>query len=255
MHQALSCEIFKIHCRPGHIIRDECVLCGECYVVCPQNAKQIRNDVDQVKSLIAAGDDVYVSLAPSYAAWFQSWTAKMWKTHFQSLDFAGYLKPLSVHKLCRSSMKNIINKGGKRIVISSCCHTVNTLIERHFEKALPYLANVVTPMHAHGKMLKKAPGMQSGVCWPCISKRQRQKNIPALWMRFNLWRIRRLAGIRKYFRCPQPFRADKKPYKRLSHLRWNSAQHEPRQRVRLCCGWRNGSLHQRPARHWQRQAF
>lgn len=56
----------------AHIIRDECVLCGECYVVCPQNAKQIRNDVDQVKSLIAAGDEVYVSLAPSYAAWFQS---------------------------------------------------------------------------------------------------------------------------------------------------------------------------------------
>ena len=26
----------------AEIIPDECILCGQCYVVCPQNAKQIR---------------------------------------------------------------------------------------------------------------------------------------------------------------------------------------------------------------------
>ena len=127
----------------AHIIRDECVLCGECYVVCPQNAKQIRNDVDQVKSLIAAGDDVYVSLAPSYAAWFQSCTAKDVENALLKLGFCGAFETAICAQIVSKQYENIINKGEKRIVISSCCHTVNTLIERHFEKALPYLANVV----------------------------------------------------------------------------------------------------------------
>ena len=163
----------------AHIIRDECVLCGECYVVCPQNAKQIRNDVDQVKSLIAAGDDVYVSLAPSYAAWFQSCTAKDVENALSKLGFRGVFETAIGAQIVSKQYENIINKGGKRIVISSCCHTVNTLIERHFEKALPYLANVVTPMHAHGKMLKKKhPGCKVVFVGPCISKKAEAEKYP-----------------------------------------------------------------------------
>ena len=30
----------------ANIIADECILCGTCFVVCPQNAKQIRNDIN-----------------------------------------------------------------------------------------------------------------------------------------------------------------------------------------------------------------
>ena len=40
----------------AEIIPDECILCGQCYVVCPQNAKQIRSDVDKVK----AAQDAFV---------------------------------------------------------------------------------------------------------------------------------------------------------------------------------------------------
>ena len=73
----------------ARIMVDHCINCGRCLEVCPQNAKQIRNDVDQVKSLIAAGDDVYVSLAPSYAAWFQSCTAKDVENALSKLGFRG----------------------------------------------------------------------------------------------------------------------------------------------------------------------
>ena len=39
-----------------------------CFVACPQNAKQIRNDVGKAKELIASGTPVYVSIAPSFVA-------------------------------------------------------------------------------------------------------------------------------------------------------------------------------------------
>ena len=29
----------------AEIVHDECILCGNCFVACPQKAKQVRNDV------------------------------------------------------------------------------------------------------------------------------------------------------------------------------------------------------------------
>lgn len=52
----------------AQIIEDECVLCGMCFVACPQNAKEIRNDLSSAKALLAGDAPVYVSLAPSFAA-------------------------------------------------------------------------------------------------------------------------------------------------------------------------------------------
>lgn len=58
-----NCPIksMKFYDGQAHIIRDECVLCGECYVICPQNAKKIRNDVDKVKTFLSDSQEVYVS--------------------------------------------------------------------------------------------------------------------------------------------------------------------------------------------------
>ena len=30
----------------AHIVNDECILCGQCFVVCPQNAKEIAPELD-----------------------------------------------------------------------------------------------------------------------------------------------------------------------------------------------------------------
>ncbi len=49
----------------AHIIGNECILCGQCFVVCPQNAKQIVDETEKVKVLIQSGAPVYDSLAPS----------------------------------------------------------------------------------------------------------------------------------------------------------------------------------------------
>ena len=52
----------------AHIIGDECIMCGQCFVVCPQNAKEIVNETEKAKVLLQSGAPVYVSLAPSFIA-------------------------------------------------------------------------------------------------------------------------------------------------------------------------------------------
>lgn len=36
----------------AHIVSDECILCGECFVVCPQNAKEIADSTELVRTFI-----------------------------------------------------------------------------------------------------------------------------------------------------------------------------------------------------------
>ena len=64
------CPVKSIRFSDGqaNIVEDECILCGMCFVACPQNAKQIRNDVNKAKELINTGTPVYVSIAPSFVA-------------------------------------------------------------------------------------------------------------------------------------------------------------------------------------------
>ena len=52
----------------AHIIGNECILCGQCFVVCPQNAKEITSELEKVKVLLQTGEPVVVSLAPSFIA-------------------------------------------------------------------------------------------------------------------------------------------------------------------------------------------
>ena len=52
----------------AYIIGNECILCGQCFVVCPQDAKQIVDETEKVKVLLQGSDPVIVSLAPSFIA-------------------------------------------------------------------------------------------------------------------------------------------------------------------------------------------
>ena len=52
----------------AYIIGNECILCGQCFVVCPQNAKEIVDETEKVRVLLQSGAPVIASLAPSFAA-------------------------------------------------------------------------------------------------------------------------------------------------------------------------------------------
>ena len=73
----------------ANIVNDECVLCGQCFVACPQNAKEIRNDVASAKALIAGESPVYASIAPSFVANYDGVTLKSMDRALKRLGVAG----------------------------------------------------------------------------------------------------------------------------------------------------------------------
>lgn len=175
------CPVKSLRVTDGqaHIIRNECVLCGECYVVCPQNAKQIRNDVPEAKKLILDGGKVFASIAPSFAARYHGKNIADLREALKKLGFYDAEETAIGAAIVKKEYERMVKNHESDIIISSCCHTVNTLIARHFTNALPYLAKVLSPMQAHAKKIKEEnSGAKVVFIGPCISKKQEAEKYP-----------------------------------------------------------------------------
>ena len=157
----------------AHIVSNECILCGECFVNCPQNAKVIRDDLPQVKELIASGRPVIASVAPSFISEFGVSNFSQVCKLLQKLGFTSAEETAIGAGIVKNRYQEMVRDGNHPLIISSCCHTVNTLIQKYYPGALPYLADVLSPMLAHCQLIKeKNPDAATVFIGPCISKKE-----------------------------------------------------------------------------------
>ncbi len=165
----------------AQIVEDECILCGRCYVVCPQGVKEVKKEVALVKEMIASGTPVYVSLAPSFIANFDNSSFATMEQALLKLGFAGVEETAVGATIVKNKYEQMIEENPNQIVISSCCHTINMLIQKRYPQALPMLAHVDSPMLAHCKKLKKEhPGIKTVFIGPCISKKAEAEEYPGI---------------------------------------------------------------------------
>lgn len=165
----------------AHIVKEQCILCGECFVACPQDAKQIRNDVSLVKEMIASGKPVYASIAPSFVANYDGADLSSMSKSLKKLGFTDVAETAIGATIVKKQYEEIIRSGETKAVISSCCHTVNTLIQKNYPEAIPYLAKVMSPMQAHcTKLREDYPDSYIVFIGPCISKKEEADQYPGI---------------------------------------------------------------------------
>lgn len=156
----------------AHIIADDCILCGTCFVVCPQDAKEIVSEIEKVKLMLMARDHVVVSLAPSFAARFEGIGIDGMREALCALGFAEVEETAIGATMVANEYDRMLAQGMQDIVISSCCHSVNLLIQKHFPDELIYLADVMSPMQAHCADIKKRnPQARTVFIGPCVAKK------------------------------------------------------------------------------------
>ena len=133
----------------AYIINNECILCGHCFVVCPQNAKQIVDETEKVKVLLNTGDPVYVSLAPSFIANYENVGIESMRKALKELGFCDVEETAIGATIVKNEYERMLNEEERDVLISSCCHSVNLLVQKYFPSVLPSLADTVSPMQAH----------------------------------------------------------------------------------------------------------
>ena len=165
----------------AHIIGNECILCGQCFVVCPQNAKEIVDETEKVKVLLQTGAPVVVSLAPSFIANYDGVGIESMRSALKKLGFFDVEETAIGATIVKREYDRMLKEDGRDIVISSCCHSVNLLIQKYFPRALPYLADVLSPMQAHCADIKRRmPDAKTVFIGPCVSKKDEAEHYKGL---------------------------------------------------------------------------
>ena len=156
----------------AHIIGNECILCGQCFVVCPQNAKEIVDEREKARVFLQSGDPVIVSLAPSFIANYDGVGIESMRRALKKLGFYDVEETAIGATIVKNEYERMIAEEERDIIISSCCHSINLLIQKHHPAVLEYLADVVSPMQAHCKDIKQRyPNAKTVFIGPCVAKK------------------------------------------------------------------------------------
>ena len=156
----------------AHIIGNECILCGQCFVVCPQDAKEIVDETEKVKVLLQSGDPVVVSLAPSFIANYDGVGINAMRKALKKLGFFDVEETAIGATIVKTEYERMLREDQRDIIISSCCHSINLLIQKHYPASLEYLADVLSPMQAHCQDIKKRyENAKTVFIGPCVAKK------------------------------------------------------------------------------------
>ena len=156
----------------AHIISNECILCGHCFVVCPQNAKEIVDGTEKARVLLQSGDPVVVSLAPSFVANYDGVGIESMRRALKKLGFFDVEETAIGATIVKNEYERMLKQEDRDIIITSCCHSINLLIQKYFPSSLEYLADVMSPMQAHCVDIKKRiPNVKTVFVGPCVAKK------------------------------------------------------------------------------------
>lgn len=176
------CPVKAIRVSNGHaeVIGDRCLEDGHCVAICPQQAKRVESDAGLVMEFIKSGAKTAAGIAPSFAADLGLEDPGQLVTALKKIGFAFVEETAEGAEWVAKEHLRLV-KEATGPVITSCCPVIVNLLEIYYPHLLPYLAPVVSPMTAHGRMMKKRHGKETKVVFigPCIAKkgeRRREEN-------------------------------------------------------------------------------
>lgn len=170
-----SCPVKAIKITSGHaeVMEDRCIADGRCVLVCPQQAKKVADGKGLVRDFLLGKQKIAVSLAPSFVALDNISNPGMLIAALRELGFAYVTETAEAAELVAEEHLQLVQTNDGVPVITSCCPAVVNLIERYYPTLIKYLAPVVSPMIAHGRLLKAEYGADLKVVFvgPCIGKK------------------------------------------------------------------------------------
>ncbi|MCI8623440.1 MAG: PAS domain S-box protein [Provencibacterium sp.] len=168
-----ECPLKAIEFRDNmaQVIEEECVLCGRCVNCCPQNARILRDDFADVQGLIASGKPVYLSLAPSWVAWWRGHSFSAMSRALKALGFAGVEETAIGAAAVSREYASLMRHKRMDNIIATACPSVVMMVERHYPELIKMLAPVSSPMMAHAKLMRETYGdIKVVFAGPCLSK-------------------------------------------------------------------------------------
>ena len=176
-----TCPVKAIQIKDAHalILHDRCTFCGICVNECPNNVKQIRNDVDRVQMALMSKRKVIVSLAPSYVSEFSGLEDNFVRALYK-LGFDAVSETAIGAALVSQALDMYIAEHGHANFISTACPSVVELVRKYYPECVSQLAPVPSPLQTHSAYLRHLYGDDIVVVFigPCIAKKIESDEYP-----------------------------------------------------------------------------
>lgn len=170
--RACPVNAIQVQAEQAKIVKERCIGCGKCLKVCPKNAKHVQSELEKVRTYLKQEGKVVASVAPSFAALFDKGSEKL-PAALKKLGFDVVEETVVGAELVTEVYEAYSKMPGDQCYMTSCCPTVNALIQKHYPEVIPFLIPVVSPAACHGKMIKRHYGKETKVVFigPCLSKK------------------------------------------------------------------------------------
>lgn len=157
----------------AEIVDEMCIACGHCQVVCSTNALNIRSNIKVIKEAIESNKRIVVSIAPSFVGAFEMKEVGQMVTALKQLGVDIVEETAIGAEVISDLYRGYIEQSSHENIITTSCPSANGLIEKYYPSLVDYMIPIVSPMIAHGKMLKNIYGMDSYVVFigPCMAKK------------------------------------------------------------------------------------
>lgn len=170
--KACPVKAIKIESASASIVPDLCIYCGTCTLICPANAKKVRNDVDFIRQALIRKEKIIVSLAPSYLSEYADEKIENVLAAFREAGFWKVSQTAIGAEKVAADTKKWLDKQGDGVYISSCCPSAVQLIRKYYPQCSSSIAPVYSPMVAHAAFLKEiCPDAKVAFVGPCAAKK------------------------------------------------------------------------------------
>ncbi|HPG33530.1 MAG TPA: [Fe-Fe] hydrogenase large subunit C-terminal domain-containing protein, partial [Lentimicrobium sp.] len=124
-------KAIKIESDRASIVKELCIFCGRCTLICPSGAKKVRDDVSRVKRMLRRNRPVYISLAPSFVSEFSDFSTTALIAALRKLGFAGVSETALGAELVTSATSAFLDDSPAGVYISTACPSAVDYIRKY----------------------------------------------------------------------------------------------------------------------------
>ena len=117
-------KAIKIQNNQAVIIEERCILCGRCTLICPQNAKKVHTELDEIKELLK-NNKVIASVAPSFVSNFNLKHFETINEALKKIGFALAEETARGAKVVSDKYEELLQTKQYKNFITSCCPAIN----------------------------------------------------------------------------------------------------------------------------------